>query len=308
MNKDSKIYVAGHSGLVGSALVRALNAKAYTNLIVKTRAELDLRNQSAVEDFFSKEQPEYVFIAAAKVGGILANNDYPADFIYENLIIEANLIHAAYKNKVKKLLFLGSTCVYPKLAPQPIKEESLLTGSLEETNQWYAIAKISGIKLCEAYSRQYGCDFISAMPTNLYGPGDNFDLETSHVLPALIRKFHEAKLNDDSSVEIWGSGKPRREFLHVYDCADACLHIMRCDTVNDLTNIGAGHDLTISELAYLIKNVVGYEGTIHYNANKPDGTPQKLTDVNKIKSTGWQPKITLEEGIKSTYQWYKENI
>lgn len=307
MNKDSRIYVAGHKGLVGSAIVRALIAKGYTNLILRTRAELDLCDQSAVLEFFAREKPAFVFLAAAKVGGILANNDYPADFIYENLIIETNVIHAAYKNKVNKLLFLGSTCVYPKLADQPIKEESLLTGPLEETNEWYAIAKIAGIKLCQAYSCQYGCNFISAMPTNLYGPGDNFDLETSHVLPALIRKFHEAKIINSVNVEIWGTGNPRREFLYIDDCADACLHIMQYDIPDQITNIGTGCDLTISELAILIKEIVGYQGEIKYNVSKPDGTPQKLTDISKLKSSGWQHKISLEDGIKATYKWYLEN-
>lgn len=308
MNKDSKIYIAGHKGLVGSAIVRALNAQGFNNLIVRTRAELDLKDQSAVNEFFAEEQPAYVFLAAAKVGGILANSSYPADFIYENLVIETNIIHAAYKNKVKKLLFLGSTCVYPKLASQPIKEESLLTGALEETNEWYAIAKIAGIKLCQAYSKQYGCNYISAMPTNLYGPGDNFDLETSHVLPALIRKFHEAKINDDASVEIWGSGKPRREFLHVDDCANACIHLMQCKEENEIINIGVGQDISISELALLVKRVVGYKGAIRYNTTKPDGTPRKVTCNDKIKSTGWVPQVTLETGIEETYRWYLENI
>jgi len=308
LNKDSKIYIAGHKGLVGSAIVRALNAQGFNNLIVRTRAELDLKDQSAVNEFFAEEQPAYVFLAAAKVGGILANSSYPADFIYENLVIETNIIHAAYKNKVKKLLFLGSTCVYPKLASQPIKEESLLTGALEETNEWYAIAKIAGIKLCQAYSKQYGCNYISAMPTNLYGPGDNFDLETSHVLPALIRKFHEAKINDDASVEIWGSGKPRREFLHVDDCANACIHLMQCKEENEIINIGVGQDISISELALLVKRVVGYKGAIRYNTTKPDGTPRKVTCNDKIKSTGWVPQVTLETGIEETYRWYLENI
>jgi len=308
LNKDSKIYIAGHKGLVGSAIVRALNAQGFNNLIVRTRAELDLKDQSAVNEFFAEEQPAYVFLAAAKVGGILANSSYPADFIYENLVIETNIIHAAYKNKVKKLLFLGSTCVYPKLASQPIKEESLLTGALEETNEWYAIAKIAGIKLCQAYSKQYGCNYISAMPTNLYGPGDNFDLETSHVLPALIRKFHEAKINDDASVEIWGSGKPRREFLHVDDCANACIHLMQCKEENEIINIGVGQDMSISELALLVKRVVGYKGAIRYNTTKPDGTPRKVTCNDKIKSTGWVPQVTLETGIEETYRWYLENI
>ena len=308
LDKDSKIYVAGHKGLVGSAIVRALNAQGYDNILVRTRAELELKNQNSVFEFIKKERPDFIFLAAAKVGGILANRDYPADFIYENLAIETNIIHAAYKNDVKKLLFLGSTCVYPKLAKQPIKEESLLTGPLEETNEWYAIAKISGIKLCQAYSHQYGCNFITAMPTNLYGPGDNFDLKTSHVLPALIRKFHVAILAESPYVEIWGSGKPKREFLHVDDCADACLHLMKYKSAEAITNIGTGSDQSISELAHLIKEIVGYKGDIKYDKSKPDGTPQKLTDISKIKSSGWQYKISLEQGIKTTYQWFVENI
>ena len=307
MNKDSKIYIAGHNGLVGSAIVRALNAKGYNNLVLRTRAELDLSNQSAVQEFFAIEKPTFVFVAAAKVGGILANNNYPADFIYENLVIETNVIHAAFRNKVKKLLFLGSSCVYPKMATQPIKEESLLTGPLEETNEWYAIAKIAGIKLCEAYSKQHGCNFISAMPTNLYGPGDNFDLESSHVLPALIRKFHEAKINNDSNVEIWGTGKPRREFLHVDDCANACIDLINHETLNHITNIGVGHDITIAELAKLIKSIVGFNGTILYNNNKPDGVPRKVVDIDRIRSIGWKPKVSFEVGIKETYQWYLDN-
>jgi len=307
LNKDSKIYVAGHKGLVGSAIVRALSKQNYNNLILRTRSELDLTEQKAVHEFFAKERPNYVFLAAAKVGGILANSSYPADFIYENLVIEANVIHAAYQSEVDKLLFLGSTCIYPKLAEQPIKEEALLTGPLEETNEWYAIAKIAGIKLCQAYTRQYGCNFISAMPTNLYGPGDNFDLETSHVLPALIRKYHEAKINEAPIVEIWGTGKPRREFLHVDDCADACLHLMQYKALNAITNIGVGKDISIAELALLIKDVVGYKGSMQFNTNKPDGTPQKLTSINKLAATGWKSSINLEAGIKSTYEWYLKN-
>lgn len=308
LNKDSKIYVAGHKGLVGSAIVRALVSHGYRNLVLRTRKELDLVNQNAVHQFFKKQKPDYVFLAAAKVGGILANNNYPADFIYENLSIQTNIIHAAYQYKVVKLLFLGSTCVYPKLAEQPIKEEALLTGPLEETNEWYAIAKIAGIKLCQAYTRQYGCNFITAMPTNLYGPGDNFDLQSSHVLPALIRKFHEAKKANRMSVEVWGSGTPRREFLYVEDCADACLHLMRYDSSDQITNIGTGYDQTISELAELIKKIVGYEGEIKFNMNQPDGTPQKLTDISKLENSNWRHKVGLEEGIKATYKWYQENI
>ncbi len=308
MKKDSKIYVAGHNGLVGSAIVRALSARGHRNIITKSRSELDLTNQHAVNEFFSIEKPSYVFIAAAKVGGILANSTYPAEFIYENIVIEANLIHASYINSIEKLLFLGSTCIYPKMAKQPIVEESLLTGPLEETNEWYAVAKIAGIKLCQAYANQYGCNFITAMPTNLYGPGDNFDLETSHVLPALLRKFHEARVGGITSVDIWGSGKPRREFLHVDDCADACLHLMASNFQDQLLNIGTGSDLCISKLAQIIQDIVGYKGKVHYDKSKPDGTPQKLTDISKIIKTGWYPKISLEEGVISTYQWYKENI
>jgi len=307
LEKSSKIFIAGHNGLVGSAIVKALASKGYSNLILKSRAELDLLNQFSVNDFFAKQRPNYVFIAAAKVGGILANNNYAADFIYENLVIQSNIIHAAYVNKVEKLLFLGSTCIYPKMSVQPIQEEALLTGPLEETNEWYAVAKIAGIKLCQAYVRQHSCNFISAMPTNLYGPRDNFDLKTSHVLPALIRKFHEAKMNDEPSVEIWGSGKPRREFLHVDDCADACVHLMTIDNKYDLVNIGVGKDVTIAELALLIKEVVGYEGNITFDLSKPDGTPQKLTDIGKINNTGWAPKISLVNGVKETYQWYQNN-
>lgn len=308
MDKESIIYIAGHNGLVGSAIERALKANGYTNLILKSRKELDLCNQSAVNDYFSDTRPEYVFIAAAKVGGILANSEYPADFIYENLAIQTNIIHAAYKTSVRKLLFLGSTCIYPKLAKQPIKESSLLSGPLEETNECYAVAKIAGIKLCQAYAKQYGSNFISAMPTNLYGPGDNFDLETSHVLPALIRKFHEAKINNKSIVTIWGTGSPRREFLHVDDCAEACLHLMQNEVVEDITNIGTGEDLSIGELAQIIKEIVGFDGDIQYDSSKPDGTPQKLTDVSRIISSGWRSKISLRDGIKATYLWYQENI
>ena len=308
MNKGSKIFVAGHNGLVGSAIVRVLKSNGYTNLVLKSRNELDLCNQSSVNDFFLTNRPEYVFIAAAKVGGILANSKYPADFIYENLVIQTNIIHSAYKYNVKKLLFLGSTCIYPKLAKQPIKESSLLSGQLEETNEWYAVAKIAGIKLCQAYAKQYGSNFISAMPTNLYGPGDNFDLETSHVLPALIRKFHEAKMNNEANVTIWGSGTPRREFLYVDDCAEACFHLMQYEDAEDITNIGTGEDLSIGDLAQLVKEIVGFAGTIQYDTSKPDGIAQKLTDVKKIISSGWQSKISLRDGINDTYLWYQENI
>jgi GDP-L-fucose synthase len=301
---SSRIYVAGHRGLVGSAIVQALKARGYDNLLLATSAELDLRDQTRVNAFFKSERPDHVFVAAAKVGGILANDTYPADFLYDNLMIEANVIHAAYGFGVKKLLFLGSTCIYPRLAPQPLREEYLLTGPLESTNEWYAVAKIAGIKLCQAYHRQYGCRFISAMPTNLYGPGDNFDLETSHVLPALIRKFHEAKLANDPSVEIWGTGTPRREFLHVDDCASACLHLMDVYEQPEHINIGVGTDIAVSELAEMVQRIVGYDGDIVYDKSKPDGTPRKLVDVSKIFALGWRPRISLEEGIRNTYEWY----
>jgi GDP-L-fucose synthase len=289
---------------VGSAIVQALKARGYDNLLLATSAELDLRDQTRVNAFFKSERPDHVFVAAAKVGGILANDTYPADFLYDNLMIEANVIHAAYGFGVKKLLFLGSTCIYPRLAPQPLKEEYLLTGPLESTNEWYAVAKIAGIKLCQAYHRQHGCRFISAMPTNLYGPGDNFDLETSHVLPALIRKFHEAKLANDPSVEIWGTGTPRREFLHVDDCASACLHLMDVYEQPEHINIGVGTDIAVSELAEMVQRIVGYDGDIVYDKSKPDGTPRKLVDVSKIFALGWRPRISLEEGIRNTYEWY----
>jgi GDP-L-fucose synthase len=298
MNKDSKIYVAGHRGLVGSAIVRKLVKEGYTNIITRTSAELDLRNQKAVEDFFAAEEPEYVFMSAAKVGGIVANNTYRADFLYENLMIESNVIHQSYVHGVKKMLFLGSSCIYPKLAPQPLKEESLLTGLLEETNEPYAIAKIAGIKLCESYRRQYGCDFISAMPTNLYGPNDNYDLNNSHVIPALIRKFQQAKLQASSSVEIWGTGKPRREFLHVDDLADACLLVMNNYSELEFINIGTGEDLTIKELALLIRDIVDYKGELEFNTSKPDGTPQKVMDVSKLSKLGWKYSISLRDGLK----------
>lgn len=305
--KDAAIYIAGHRGLVGSAIVRALEKEGYTNLIVKTSSELDLRNQQAVNDFYAEHKPEYVYLAAAKVGGILANDTYPADFIYDNLMIETNLIHGAYVAGVKKLLFLGSTCIYPKECPQPIKEEYLLTGPLEPTNEWYAIAKIAGIKMCQAYRKQYGCNFISAMPTNLYGPGDNFDLETSHVLPALLRKFHEAKVNGDAEVSIWGTGKPRREFLYVDDCASACLHLMNTYDSNKVINIGVGEDLTISELALLIKSIVGFEGGIIFDNSKPDGTLRKLVNVDRLFDHGWKPTVTIEKGIARTYEFFVIN-
>jgi len=311
MDKGSKIYLAGHRGLVGSALKRKLESKGYSNLIFCTHRELDLTNQQAVNDFFKTERPEYVFLAAAKVGGILANNTYPAQFIYENLMIEANVIHASYKYGVKKLLFLGSSCIYPKLAPQPLKEEYLLTGPLEDTNEAYAIAKIAGIRLCKHYNQQYGTNFISVMPTNLYGPNDNFDLETSHVMPALIRKFHEARISHEPEVVTWGSGKPHREFLHVDDMADACVYLMENfskDDIGEFVNIGVGKDIAISELAELIKEITGFQGTIKKDLSKPDGTPQKLLDITKLNSLGWKAGITLKDGIEQTYEWYKNQI
>ncbi|MEL7665200.1 MAG: GDP-L-fucose synthase [Methanosarcina mazei] len=311
MDKRSKIYVAGHRGLVGSALKRKLESKDYSNLTLRTHRELDLTNQQAVNEFFEREKPEYVFLAAAKVGGILANNTYPAEFIYQNLMIEANVIHASYKYGVRKLLFLGSSCIYPKLAPQPLKEEYLLTGPLEETNEAYAIAKIAGIRLCKHYNQQYRTNFISVMPTNLYGPNDNFDLETSHVMPALIRKFHDAKVNNEPEVIIWGTGKPYREFLHVDDMADACVYLMEnfnTDNIGEFVNIGVGKDITIGELAELIKEIVGFKGSIKKDLSKPDGTPQKLLDITKLSSLGWSAKILLRTGIEQTYEWYQNHI
>ncbi|PVW16451.1 GDP-L-fucose synthase family protein [Marixanthomonas spongiae] len=302
MNKNAKIYVAGHRGMVGSALMRLLKMQGYDNLITRTSVELDLRDQAQVEDFFKETQPEYVFMAAAKVGGIEANNTYRADFLYDNLQLQNNVIHQSYKQGVKKLLFLASSCIYPKLAPQPIKEEYLLTGPLEPTNEPYAIAKIAGVKLCENYNRQYGCNFISVMPTNLYGPNDNYDLQTAHVLPALLRKFHEAKINKQDTVEVWGTGTPKREFLHVDDLATACMHLMNTYQGNVSVNIGTGADLTIKELANTIKEIVGYKGDIRWNTNKPDGTPRKLLDVSLIHSLGWRHSIALEEGIQSVYK------
>lgn len=301
MNKTDKIYVAGHRGMVGSAIVRKLQSEGYSNLVFRTSSELDLRNQQAVQDFFASENPQFVFLAAAKVGGILANNIYRADFLYDNLMIEANIIHAAYLNKVEKLLFLGSSCIYPKMAPQPLKEEYLLTDELEYTNEPYAIAKIAGIKLCENYRKQYGCNFISAMPTNLYGPNDNYDLNNSHVLPALLRKFHTAKEEAADSVEVWGSGNPKREFLHVDDLADACFVLMQEYDGEDWFNIGTGEDVSIKDLALIIKEVVGYEGELKFDASKPDGTPRKLMDVSKLHSIGWKHQIELKEGIQKVY-------
>jgi GDP-L-fucose synthase len=307
MNKDSKIYIAGHAGMVGSAITRKLKAEGHNNLILKELDELDLMDQAATRSFFEKEKPEYVILAAAKVGGILANNTYRAQFIYENIQIQNNVIHSAYLNGVKKLLFLGSSCIYPKLAPQPIKEEYLLTGLLESTNEPYAIAKIAGIKMCQAYNDQYGTDFISVMPTNLYGPNDNFNLETSHVLPALIRKFHEAKVENKPAVEIWGTGSPLREFLHVDDLADACYYLMQNYSGNDFLNIGTGKDLTIKDLALLIKDIVGYKGELTFDTSKPDGTPRKLLDVSRLHATGWKEKYSLRDGLTMTYQWYLKN-
>ncbi len=305
MNRADKIYVAGHRGMVGSAIVRKLEQQGFFNLVVKTSAELDLRNQKAVNDFFEEEKPSYVFLAAAKVGGIQANNIYRADFLYDNLMIEANIIHASHVNKVDKLLFLGSSCIYPKMAPQPLKEEYLLTDTLEYTNEPYAIAKITGIKMCENYRKQYGCNFISAMPTNLYGPNDNYDLNNSHVLPALLRKFHMAKKNGAESVEIWGSGSPKREFLHVDDLAEACFVLMQEYDGQEWFNIGTGEDISIKDLANTIKDVVGFEGELKFDATKPDGTPRKLMDVSKLHSVGWKHKIELKEGIKSVYNEVK---
>lgn len=306
MNKLSKIYIAGHRGMVGSALVRKLEQEGYSNIVTRTSKELDLRNQQAVADFFAQEKPDYVFLAAAKVGGIVANNTYRAEFIYDNLMMESNIIHHSYLNGVKKLLFLGSSCIYPKLAPQPLKEEYLLSGYLEHTNQPYAVAKIAGIELCDSYRAQYGCNFISAMPTNLYGPNDNYDLEKSHVLPAMLRKFITAKRNNLPEVELWGTGSPRREFLHVDDLATACLHLMEHYSEQGLVNIGTGEDVTIKELAELIQGIVGYAGNIRWNTNKPDGTPRKLMDVSKINSFGWKASIDLPTGIKMVYESIKD--
>lgn len=308
MEKTAKIYVAGHRGLVGSALVRELTKQGYTNLVTRTSKELNLTNQQAVTDFFATEKPEYVFLAAAKVGGIMANKTAPADFIYQNLQIQNNIIENSYKNDVKKLLFLGSSCIYPKLAPQPIKEEYLLTGPLEPSNEAYAVAKIAGIKMCQSYNTQYGTNYISVMPTNLYGENDNFDLETSHVLPALIRRFDEARENNLPSVTLWGTGTPMREFLYVDDLAAACVHLMQTyDNSNEIVNIGTGEDVTIKELAETIAKIVGYTGTLEWDTTKPDGTPRKLLDVSKLHSLGFKHKTSLEDGIKMTYQWYKEN-
>lgn len=308
MEKTSKIYVAGHRGLVGSAVLRALQCQGYSNVITRTHSELDLRNQEAVNRLFEQEKPDYVFLAAAKVGGIWANSQSPADFCYDNLLISANVIHAAYVNQVKKLLFLGSSCIYPKMAPQPIKEEYLLTGALEPTNEGYALAKISGMQLCKYYRRQYGCDFISAMPTNLYGINDNFDLNNSHVLPAMIRKFHEAKIQDKPEVILWGTGKVLREFLYVDDLADALVHLMNNYSADWHVNIGTGEDLSINDLAVLVRDVVGFKGKIVYDTSKPDGTPRKLLDVSLLHSTGWHHNTSLRKGIEIVYDWYQKQL
>ena len=308
LEKQAKIYVAGHRGMVGSAIVRKLQLLGYTNLVLKTSAELDLRDQAKVAAFFAAEKPDFVFLAAAKVGGIVANNTYRADFLYENLAIQNNIIHSSFVNKVQKLMFLGSSCIYPKLAPQPLKEAYLLSGYLEETNEPYAIAKIAGIKMCEAYRAQYGCDFISVMPTNLYGPNDNYDLENSHVLPAMIRKFQEAKERGDASMTLWGTGAPMREFLHADDLAEACVYLMETYSDAELVNIGTGIDVTIKELAETVKKIVGFEGSIQWDTSCPDGTPRKLMDVSKLHSLGWKHKIELKDGIALAYQDFLTNV
>jgi GDP-L-fucose synthase len=306
MNKEAKIFIAGHRGMVGSAILRALEAQGYANFVLSTSSELDLRNQQAVSNFFAKEKPEFVFLAAAKVGGIVANNTYRADFIYENIMIQSNIIHQSYLSGVEKLLFLGSSCIYPKLSPQPLKEEYLLTGLLEHTNEPYAIAKIAGIKMCDAYRSQYGCNFISVMPTNLYGPNDNYDLNNSHVLPALLRKFITAKENGDTKVTIWGSGRPLREFLHADDLASACLFLMHEYNEDGLVNIGVGEDISILDLAKLVRKIVGFEGDIVLDSSKPDGTPRKLMDVSKLNGLGWKASISLEEGVKRVFDEIKD--
>lgn len=304
MNKDARVFVAGHRGLVGSAIVRRLEAEGYSNLLLRSSAELDLRNQAAVDGFFEKERPELVYLAAAKVGGILANDTYPADFIRDNLQIQSNVIDAAYRAGVRKLVFLGSSCIYPKHAPQPMPESCLLTGPLEPTNEWYAIAKIAGVKMCQAYRKQYGFNAIAVMPTNLYGPGDNFDLQNSHVLPALIRKFHDARMRGDSEVVVWGTGTPRREFLYCDDLADACVYLMERFDGGDPINIGWGLDVSIRELAELVREVVGFEGQLRFDTSKPDGTPRKLLDVSRLNALGWQPRMSLRDGIAATYRWF----
>ncbi|WPP48259.1 GDP-L-fucose synthase [Catalinimonas niigatensis] len=308
MEKNAKIYIAGHRGMVGSAILRNLQSKGFSNFVLRTSSELDLKNQQVVAEFFAKEKPDYVFLAAAKVGGIHANNTYRAQFLYENLMIQNNVIHQSYENGVKKLQFLGSSCIYPKMAPQPLKEEYLLTGLLEPTNEPYAIAKIAGIKMCEGYRSQYGCDFISTMPTNLYGPNDNYDLNNSHVLPALIRKFHEAKENKAEYVEIWGTGSPKREFLHVDDLAEACVYLMDNYSEPELVNIGTGEDIAIKDLALMIKEIVGFKGELRFDTSKPDGTPRKLMDVSKLHGYGWKHKIGLREGISSVYKKFREEV
>ena len=308
MKPDDRIFLAGHRGLVGAAILRRLQADGYERIITRSHRELDLTNQAQVDQFFAEQRPEYVFLAAARVGGIHANDAYPAEFIRDNLLIQTHVIDAAYRNGATKLAFLGSSCIYPKFAPQPMAEDSLLTGPLEPTNQWYAVAKIAGIKMCQAYRRQYGFDAISLMPTNLYGPGDNFNLEQAHVLPALIRKFHEAKLAGADSVEVWGSGQPRREFLHVDDLADAALFLMRRYSGEEIVNVGVGEDVAIAELAKLVCGVVGFSGSIRYDVSKPDGTPRKLLDVSRLNALGWQAKLPLEEGVKTTYAWYLAHL
>jgi GDP-L-fucose synthase len=308
ISRASRVYVAGHFGLVGSSVLRAMRRKGYPLPIVRTRRELDLTDQLAVRKFFETERPNAVIMAAARVGGINANNSHPAGFLRDNLLIQNNVIDAAYRSGVEKLVFLGSSCIYPKFAPQPIKEDYLLTGPLEPTNEWYAVAKIAGIKMCQAYRREYGFNAISLMPTNLYGPGDNFDLQNSHVLPALIRRFHEAKVQDDSTVTVWGTGTPRREFLHVDDLADAVLYLLQNYDAEAIVNIGWGEDLTIRELAVLIKDATGYRGSMNFDPSKPDGTPRKLLDVSRLNGLGWRPRITLEAGLQSTYSWFKEHI
>jgi len=307
MNEGGRIYVAGHQGLVGAAIVRRLRELGYTNLLLRTRAELDLCNQAAVDAFFAAERPEYVFLAAAKVGGILANSTWPADFLRDNLQIQVNVIESARRHGVAKLCFLGSSCIYPKLAPQPLREEYLLTGPLEPTNEWYAIAKLAGIKLCQAYSRQYGFSAISLLPTNLYGPGDNFSLQNSHVLPALIRRFHEARERGDAELVVWGTGTPRREFLHVDDLADACVFLMLNYAADEPINVGVGEDLSIAELAALVARVVGFQGRLAFDASKPDGTPRKLLDTRRINDLGWRPRIPLETGVAATYRWFLDH-
>lgn len=308
MDKQAKIYIAGHRGLVGSAIERRLRQDGFSNLLLRTSQELDLRRQEAVEEFFEKEKPDYVFLAAAKVGGIGANSDYPAEFIYDNLMIQSNVIHSAYAHKVKKLLFLGSSCIYPRDCPQPIKEEYLLSGKLEPTNEPYAIAKIAGIKICQAYNRQYGTNFISVMPTNLYGPNDNFDPDTSHVLPAMLGKFHLAKVNGDSIVTLWGTGTPKREFLHVEDLVDACLFLMDNYNDSEIINIGSGNEVTIKDLSEMIKEIVGFKGEITWDQSKPDGTPRKLVDCSKLYELGWKDKVEIKEGVKGILEkfWFKK--